>query len=163
MMGACVLIFPTILAVVLGHVAHSKINKDPRLGGRGLAITGFVLGYISIPFGIVMAGLLAAMAVPAFQKVRENALQNAMANDARQIAASAQQYMLEKGSGPVSFQIDPQTGTVSGPLSVYVKQLTKGTRQVDGVIENATDTFSLKNPNVRHGQEVIFDAEGRQK
>src|SRR5438445_13090446 len=80
MLGASVLIVPTILAIVFGHISHSRIRKDPRLTGSGLAITGFILGYVSIIFGIVMAGLLAAMAIPAFQKVREQAMPKAMAN-----------------------------------------------------------------------------------
>jgi len=162
MMGAAVLLVPTILAIVFGHIAHSRIRKDPRLTGSGLAITGFILGYVSIIFGIMMAGLLAAMAIPAFEKVREQSMQKAMANDARQIAAAAQQVMMEKGEQPVSFQIDPQTGAVSGPISTYVKQVTRGTRQVDGVIENSHDTFSLENPKAYGGKAVTFDADGKQ-
>ena len=163
MMGAAVLIVPTILAIVFGHVAHSKIRKDPRLTGSGLAITGFILGYVSIIFGIMMAGLLAAMAIPAFEKVREQSMQKAMANDARQIASATQKVMMEKGEQPVSFQIDPRTGIVSGPISIYVKQVTRGTQQVDGMIENSHDTFSLQNPKAYGGKPVTFDAEGKQK
>ena len=163
MMGAAVLIVPTILAIIFGHVSYSRIRKDPRLAGSGIAIAGFVLGYVSIFFGIFTAGLLAAMAIPAFEKVREQSMQKAMANDARQIASAAQQVMLENGEHPVSFQIDPQTGLVSGPISDLVKQVTRGTRQVDGVIENSHDTFSLQNPKAYGGHEVIFDSEGKRK
>lgn len=161
MMGAAILIVPTVLAIVFGHVAYSRIRRDPSLGGSGIALAGMVLGYVSIVFGIVFAGLLAAMAIPAFQKVRESSLQKAMMNDARQIATAAQQVMLEKGEAPVTFHIDPQTGAVSGPLSAYVSRITKGTGEVDGVIENRQDGFSLQNPHVNRGHEVTFDAEGR--
>jgi Domain of unknown function (DUF4190) len=160
-LGAAVIILPTILAIVFGHIAYSRIRKDPRLGGSGIALAGLVLGYVSILFGIFTMGLLAAMAIPAFEKVREQSLEKSMQNDARQIGVAAQQVMLENGLKSVVFHIDPNTGSVSGPLSTYVHQVTKGTQEVDGTIENESDTFSLRNPHVRHGQEVVFDSAGR--
>jgi hypothetical protein len=37
------------LAIVLGHAAHLRVkSKAGRLHGRGLAIAGFTLGYISL-------------------------------------------------------------------------------------------------------------------
>ncbi len=159
-LGGVFFILPMVLAVVFGHLALSRIRRDPALEGSGLAITGLVLGYGSILIGLVMGGLIAAMAIPAFQKVRESSLEKAMLNDARQIASSAQQLMLEEGEKPVAFEITEE-GTLSGPLSPYVAQVTKGTRAVDGVIENAQDGFSLMHPHVRRGAEVRFDADGR--
>jgi hypothetical protein len=162
-LGAAILLVPTILAIVFGHISLSRIHRDKSLGGSGIALAGLILGYMSIVFGIFFAGLFAAMAIPAFQKVREASLQKAMANDARQIAAAAQQAMMEKGVTKVAFEIDPVTGKVSGPISEYVKQITPGTCAVDGVIENADGTFSLENPKAYHGAVITFDSEGRQK
>lgn len=161
MMGAAILVIPTVLAIVFGHIAFSRIRRNPALTGSGIAMAGFILGYASIVFGTIIAGLFAAMAIPAFQKVREASLQKMMNNEARQIAAAAQQVMLEKGEQRVEFHIDAQTGAVSGPLVEYVKQITPGTQEVDGVIENAQDTFSLQNPRVYGGREITFDSEGR--
>jgi hypothetical protein len=163
LMGAAVLIIPTVLAIVLGHVSLSRIRKDPRLTGSGVAIAGFVLGYVSIIFGIIVAGLLAAMAIPAFEKVREQSVQKMMVNDARQIGAAAQQLMLETGEKRISFEIDPATGAVSGPLGEVLKQISKGTREVDGVIENSEDTFSLQHPRAFRGEPVVFDLNGVQQ
>ena len=160
MMGGAILLVPMILAIVFGHISLSRIRKDPKLTGSGLAITGLVLGYVSIFFGIFMAGLLAAMAIPAFQKVRENSMRKMMENDARQIAAAAQQVMLENGEKPVVFHIDPVTGNVSGPIATYVKHVTPGTVEVDGTFENSHDTFSLQNPRANRGNEMVFDADG---
>ena len=162
-MGAAILIVPTVLAIVFGHLSLSRTRRDKSLGGGGIALAGLVLGYVSIFFGIFVAGLLAAMAIPAFQKVREESFRKAMANDARQIAAAAQQVMLEQNVTRVSFQIDPETGRVSGPIAEYVKQITRGTREVDGVLETPEDTFSLRNPRAYHGEVVIFDAEGKRR
>ena len=38
----------SILAVIFGHVALSKIRKDPSIGGRGFAIAGISLGWIGV-------------------------------------------------------------------------------------------------------------------
>lgn len=44
----------SILAVVLGHLAVSQIDASQgREGGRGMAITGLVVGYIAIGFGAI--------------------------------------------------------------------------------------------------------------
>ena len=55
---------------------------------------GFTLVEIMIVFVIV--GLLAAVALPAFQKVFESSRSSAMKNDTRQRASAARKYMLEK-------------------------------------------------------------------
>ncbi|HRE80334.1 MAG TPA: DUF4190 domain-containing protein [Opitutaceae bacterium] len=161
LVGGSILVVPAILAIVFGHISYGRIKKDASLTGEGLALAGFVLGYVSIVVGLLMAGLLAAMAVPAFKKVREASLEKAMANDARHIAAAAQQFMLEETSRPVKFEVDPETGKVSGPLARYVPQLMRGVQQVDGVFESDSDGFSLRHPSVQGGRECVFDAEGR--
>lgn len=162
-MGAAILIIPTILAIVFGHMSYSRIKKDSRLGGSGLALTGLILGYVSILFGIFSAGLLAAMAIPAFQKVRQESYHKMMRNDARQIANAAQQIMLAEGEKPIPFHIDPSTGEVTGPLSQYVARVGKGITEVDGLIDGANDSFSLQCAHVNQGQTVTFDANGREK
>ncbi len=57
--------------------------------------TGFTL--VEIMIVVVIIGLLAMLAIPAFQKVRTNSQDKAVMNNARQMAAAADQYLLENG------------------------------------------------------------------
>ena len=49
----CCSVFTAIPAVICGHIAYSKIKKSAgALTGEGIAIAGFVLGYIGIALAI---------------------------------------------------------------------------------------------------------------
>src|SRR5471032_2687730 len=75
---------------------------------------GFTL--VEIMIVVVIIGLLAAMAIPAFQKVRTNSQDKAVLNNARQLSAGADQYYLENGVSAVVIS------QLLGPTS-YVKAL----------------------------------------
>jgi type IV pilus assembly protein PilA len=71
---------------------------------------------VEIMIVVVIIGLLAAMAIPAFQKVRTSSQDKAVLNNARQLAAAADQYFLENGVSSVS------QGNLVGATN-YVKAL----------------------------------------
>jgi type IV pilus assembly protein PilA len=75
---------------------------------------GFTL--VEIMIVVVIIGLLAAMAFPAFQKVRQSSQDKSVLNNARQLAAGADLYYLEFGVSTVA-----QSNLV-GPAA-YVKAL----------------------------------------
>jgi hypothetical protein len=50
-----VAVLPGISAIILGHKAHGRARKSPaQYAGGGMAIAGFILGYISILFSLVL-------------------------------------------------------------------------------------------------------------
>jgi hypothetical protein len=51
-------IFTGLPAIVCGHVAFARLKKDSNIyTGKGLALTGIVLGYLSTAFSIGYIGL----------------------------------------------------------------------------------------------------------
>lgn len=121
-----------IIAVILGHVARSKIKKSRgALTGAGLALAGLILGYsgivvVPIPPLLFVGALAGSAALPAFQKVRTESAQKTMNNDARQIASAAQQYFMENATDTVDLAYNPNTGKIGGPLETYVPVIQKG-------------------------------------
>lgn len=83
---------------------------------------GFTL--VEIMIVVVIIGLLAAMAIPAFQKVRQKSRQSAVENNIRQIASAADQYFMEYGVTSVALadlvgtnsfmKTNPNSRTVAG-------------------------------------------------
>jgi type II secretory pathway pseudopilin PulG len=146
--GICtIVLFPLffvfmIPAIVCGHVAQSRIKQAKgALVGGGMALAGLIMGYLGIAV-VPVGGLMAAMAIPAFQKVRTTSITKVMDNDARQLASAAQQYFLENSVTTVAFSYDSATGAVSGPLATYVPQIAKGYTTVPQQI-TAEGTFEL--------------------
>lgn len=77
---------------------------------------GFTL--VEIMIVVVIIGLLAAMAIPAFQKVRASSQDKAVLNNLRQLGAAADQYFLENGVSAVGSSV--LVGTAS---SQYIKAI----------------------------------------
>ena len=91
---------------------------------------GFTL--VEIMIVVVIIGLLAAMAIPAFKKVRDNSQTKAITNNLRQLASAADQYFLENGTTSVASSA--LVGTSNYIKSVdqvagetYVTPITQGT------------------------------------
>lgn len=101
-LGGIFLIFPAILAIVFGHVAKAHCKRNNIEAGQGMSLAGLIMGYLSIAV-IPIIGLLAAMAIPAFQKVRTASQEKVMINNARQLVSASEQYYLEYATSEAKF------------------------------------------------------------
>ncbi len=107
---------------------------------------GFTL--VEIMIVVVIIGLLAAMAIPAFQKVRQSSQDTAVLNNARQLSAASDQYFLENGVSTVaSTNLVGATNYVKAVNTVagetYPAGFTQGiTITISGVAGARTITYS---------------------
>jgi len=114
----------------LGGVLYGYIDIDGDVARGGAALSHGILvrsftpqslkqqvmmGTMSNP---VTIGLLASMAIPAFQKVRANSQEKTIQNNLRQFSVAAQQHMLETGKKSVNYAdvVGPEEGK-------YVREL----------------------------------------
>jgi type IV pilus assembly protein PilA len=78
----CLSFLAGIPAIILGHISRSKIRKNMgRLQGDGMALTGLILGYISLLF----IPIIAAIAIPNLLRARVSANEAAAAATVRSI------------------------------------------------------------------------------
>jgi prepilin-type processing-associated H-X9-DG protein len=86
-----VLCFPSgIAAIVCGAIGLSK-TKDPRVGGRGLAIAGLTLGIAGMVFSCFQMSVL----LPSLNRARETANRVKCASNMRQIGQAILLYANE--------------------------------------------------------------------
>ncbi|MGB0415641.1 MAG: hypothetical protein ACPGKS_02195 [Coraliomargarita sp.] len=94
-------------------------------------------------------GLAAAMAIPAFQKVRSTSQEKAITNNLRQIASAAQQHMLETGVSEVRYaDLIGENGTIRELVSVA------GERYEGIVVTEHSTTISVSLPD---GRAITYD------
>ena len=94
---------------------------------------GFTL--VEIMIVVVIIGLLAAMAVPAFQKVRTTSQEKTIVNNLRQLASGADQYFLEEGASTVTSAL-----LVGNGSAFYVKPFGQVADEVYPTSISSTDT-----------------------
>lgn len=96
---------------------------------------------------LALVGLSTAMAIPAFNKVRENSEEKTVLNNLRQVASGGQQYLLENGGERVSYSqiageyfppLLPVAGEDYTQLTVYASGGTLSVTLNDGRVVDYT-------------------------
>ena len=88
----CLSFFAGIPAIILGHISRSKIRRSGgRLKGDGMALAGLIMGYISLPFIVIIA----AIAVPNLLRARISANEAIAASTIRTINSSQVTYQMQ--------------------------------------------------------------------
>ncbi|MDI1337643.1 MAG: prepilin-type N-terminal cleavage/methylation domain-containing protein [Lacunisphaera sp.] len=128
---------------------------------------GFTL--VEIMIVVVIIGLLAAMAIPAFQRSQQRSQAARLTNDFRQFDSAFQRYLMENGQGPpaagvgvvptgmtgylpVAFtQTSPLGGNYqwSGPSSYVVLRNSNATDAVMTLVDTALDDGDLTTGDFR--------------
>ncbi len=120
-----------IPGIICGHVALSNIKKSAgAVSGAGLAIAGFVLGYVNLAICILMIPLYSAIAIPSFIKARSESQARACINNLRIMDAAKEQAAMEY-DWQDGQQIDPGSATEKAVLE-YIKHSTIPSCPADG-------------------------------
>jgi prepilin-type N-terminal cleavage/methylation domain-containing protein len=104
--------------------------------------------FVEILIVVVIISLLAAMAIPAFQTVRTNAVISTMDNDARQVSSAAQQFFMESGDDSVN----------ADALGTYYDGLSKGVELNEDSL-NMNDDFTLAHDQV--DEDRLYNSTGK--
>src|SRR5689334_24782152 len=85
----CLNIFTGIPAIITGHISYSKIKKSMGcLKGEGMALTGLILGYVSLPLVLIFAAIL----IPNLLRAKIAANESAAVSTVRTLTISQVSY-----------------------------------------------------------------------
>jgi prepilin-type processing-associated H-X9-DG protein len=112
--GLLVPIIPGLIAVITGIIGLKK-TKDPRVGGKGLAIAGLSIGAASLVLSTCMVSIL----LPSLNRAREQANRIKCASNMRQIGQAIMIYANEnRGAFPADLDVVLKNGDVTSIVFV---------------------------------------------
>ncbi len=89
----CIPLVGPLVAIVCGHMALGQIKRsEGKVGGRGMALAGTVLGYAGLVLQLLVVALLVFLAPAAFHEARSEAYQARGAADLHQIGNALHMY-----------------------------------------------------------------------
>lgn len=90
----CFSLLAGIPAIICGHVSLGRLKKNALLRGKGMAIAGLIMGYVSLVCVPVQLG----MALPAMSAALEKGQATQKLNNARQIQLALQTVALDRAA-----------------------------------------------------------------
>jgi len=151
-----------IVAVVMGHLSLSDIRKSAgRLGGRGMAIAGLVLGYLGLSFIPIL--IIAAIAIPNLLRAKMAANEASAVSSLRAINIACVAYATEHKSFPSTLaNLVPgahpsanASGSISGDLATGQKSGYLFTYEPGPMQDGAIISYEV------HADPVTPDVSGR--
>ncbi len=115
----CLWLLGSIPAILLGRAAIKKIDASGgTLTGRGLAVAGIITGSVGILLGFITVGsVLAALALPAFNQVQNQAKLTRQMSQIKQITLGCRLHAAQNAG---AFPADLETLVQSGHLDALV-------------------------------------------
>jgi competence protein ComGC len=137
----------------LQNIPHGLASVDVNLADGIFAQGESTQSYKNVVLvaPVMAVGLVSAMAIPAFAKVREQSREKAITNNLRIIASAAQTYMLDKGVTSASYQ------DIVGPgADKYIRAITPvmGEDYTGIVVRQNSTQISVTTPD---GQVITFN------
>ena len=121
--------FCSIPAIITGHMGLSKSRRLPGAAGKGMAIAGLVVGYVSLVAFLVSVALLLAIMLPSLERAREAARRASCQNNLKEMGLVFKMYANED---PEQFypELSPEAGRLmfanddaAGQACVYPEYL----------------------------------------
>ena len=127
----CCSVVTGVPAVICGHIAYSRSGRMLSKAGRGLAIAGLILGYLSF----AMIPVQVALVLPAVAKARQRASETMCQVNLHIIADAKARYSAKhKDENPP----DVETLVSDGELQALPRCPKKGVYRVGGPEEEPT-------------------------
>ncbi|MDB4283365.1 DUF4190 domain-containing protein [Akkermansiaceae bacterium] len=100
--GFILTIFTGIPAIVMGHMALSRIKASGgTIGGGGIALAGTILGYITSIL-IFFIAVLAGLATPAILKAKNMQAEAQLISQVKMVGLELEEHLYETGAYPES-------------------------------------------------------------
>ena len=113
----CFSILTGIPAIILGHMSRSNIRKSVgRLKGEGMALTGLILGYLSVAFFIPTVLITVAITIPNLIHARISANEASALSTVRTLSTAEATYQASNPTVGYAADIStlgPDAGTVA--------------------------------------------------
>jgi len=158
--------------IICGHMAKSRIHRDPLLKGNGLATAGLVIGYLSLVAGVCIAAFWVWTIGTVVKQGVETVQQGLATNHIVVQTQSTTVSNVNEPAEPVEPEMDatkkpadtpqdtPQTETIKSPLSLDVTKVVFPNHPIDGKLRGKD--FNLKTTWFRNGDLRLRSEDGMQ-